>query len=52
MKFSKKKYGFNIVAGELMETVNKLWDTVMSFNQTGKHLDLFGNEEYNGIHFW
>jgi hypothetical protein len=52
MKFSKKKYGFNVVAKEFLKTVNNLWETTQSFDEKGKFLDLFGKETYNGIHFW
>jgi alpha 1,2-mannosyltransferase len=52
MKFSKKKYGFNIVAKEFLKTVNGLWETTKSFKPNGKFLDLFGDKKYNGIHFW
>lgn len=52
MKFSNKKYGFNIVAKEFLKTVVGLWETTQLFNKTGKFLDLFGDSEYNGIHFW
>lgn len=52
MKFSKKKYGFNIVAKEFLKTVDNLWKTTKQSNQNGKFLDLFGNETYNGIDFW
>jgi alpha 1,2-mannosyltransferase len=52
MKFYKKKYGFNIVANEFLATVQGLWAATKSMNNSGKFLDLFGDKEYNGLHFW
>jgi hypothetical protein len=57
MEISGKKYGFNLIANEDQRTVEKLWDTSMKFREEKKitHsplLSLFGNEGYNGNHYW
>ena len=59
MKLTKKKYGFNIVPPEFMDSVDGLWETTLEFMKEKKmefspYLSVFGNTTtgYNGIQFW
>ncbi len=58
MKVSGKKYGFNIIAAEYLDTVVGLWDTTKNFvaakDLTNKTplLPLFGGDSFNGNHYW
>ena len=58
MKYTGKKYGYNIIATEFMNTVDGLWDTIQKYIKQSKllyprYLNVFkDNDEYNGYHFW
>ena len=58
MKTTGKKYGFNIVASEDMQTMSGFWTATLNFLKLKKrsfpeHLKAFGDERsYNGVHFW